>query len=183
MKKAAVVWLTVGDRRPCAAWCVWLDEALYVVSEPARSTAAAPEPAAGPATLGAAGSEAGNPRREQAVPGLDSAATATVTVRGDSGGRIVSWPARVSRVVPDSELWAQVAPQLASKRLNLPTDEDTPARWAARCVLSRLEPAGEPSEAGDTLPDSSHAAPPPGSPAARRARKPYRLHKVRRRGS
>lgn len=151
MKKAAVVWLTVGEQRPYPAWCFWLDDALYVVHGPG----------------------------EQAAPGLDGAETATVTGRGDHGGRIVSWPATVSRVTPDSELWEQVVPQLASKRLNLPADEDTGARWAAECTVSRLEPAGDPTEAGDTLPTDSLAAPPPETPATRRPKKPFRLHKVR----
>ncbi|MGH3716823.1 MAG: hypothetical protein ACRDT4_25695, partial [Micromonosporaceae bacterium] len=125
MKKAAVVWLTVDDARAYPVWCLWQDDALYVVSGPG----------------------------EQAAPGLAAADTATVTSRGDSGGRIVSWPAQVTRLTPDDERWEQVVPTLASKRLNLPADEDTAARWAAECVVSRLEPAADPSEAGDTLPD------------------------------
>lgn len=151
MKKAAIVWLTVGERRPYPVWCLWIEDALHVVSGPG----------------------------EQAAPGLDTATTATVTARGDHGGRIVSWPAAVSRVEPGSEQWEQVVPQLASKRLNLPASEDTSARWAAECVVSRLEPAGDPTEAGETLPDESLAAPPPETPATRRTAKPFRLHRVR----
>jgi hypothetical protein len=158
MKKAAVVWLSDLDGpdgpaaapRPVAAWCSWIGEALYVVSGPG----------------------------EQAVPGLAGARHATVTGRGDNGARIVSWPADVTRVEPGSTEWDEVAPQLAGKRLNLPADEDTPGRWAAGCVLSRLAPAGDPAA---ELPDGSLAAPPPGSPAARRAGIPFHLHKVRRR--
>ncbi|MGH3736682.1 MAG: hypothetical protein ACRDT6_13885 [Micromonosporaceae bacterium] len=151
MKKAAVVWLTVGDRRAHPVWCLWQDDALYVVSGPG----------------------------EQAAPGLAEATEVTVTSRGDTGGRIVSWPARVVRLTPEDERWDQVVPTLASKRLNLPADEDTAARWAADCVVTRLEPVSDPVEAGDTLPDASLAAPPPETPAARRTTKPFRLHRVR----
>ena len=151
MKKAAVVWVTVADGRPYPLWCLWYEDALYVVSGPG----------------------------EQAAPGLDTATEALVTGRGDNGGRVVSWPAQVSRLVPDSELWRQVVPQLANKRLNLPATEDTGARWAAECVVSRLEPAADPVEAGDTLPRGSLAAPPPPTPATRRTAKPFRLHRVR----
>jgi hypothetical protein len=150
MKKAAIAWLTVGDARPYPVWCLWQDGALYVVSGPG----------------------------EQSAPGLDTATRVTVTARGDHGGRIVSWPARVDRLTPDDDLWQQVVPTLASKRLNLPADEDTPARWAAECLVSRLVPDGEPTS-GAALPDESLAAPPPPTPAARRAAKPFRLHKVR----
>jgi hypothetical protein len=151
MKKAAVVWLTVAGGRPYPVWCLWHEDALYVVSGPG----------------------------EQAAPDLDTAAEAVVTGRGDHGGRVVSWPARVSRLTPDGELWQQVVPQLASKRLNLPAAEDTAARWAAECVVSRLEPTADPVEAGDTLPRGSLAAPPPPTPATRRTAKPFRLHRVR----
>jgi hypothetical protein len=154
MKKAAVAWLTVPGAGPAyLVWCLWIDGALYVVSGPG----------------------------EQAAPGLADAATAQVTARGDHGGRIVTWPAEVSRLKPDTEDWTAVAPQLAGKRLNASgTAEQTVARWADECVLSRLAPAGDPDEAGATLPDASLAAPPRPSPAARLPRRPFRLHRVRR---
>jgi hypothetical protein len=152
MKKATVAWLTVPGAGPAyLVWCMWIDGALYVVSGPG----------------------------EQATPGL--ADTAVVTARGDHGGRIVSWPAAVTRVTPGTEEWETVAAQLAGKRLNASgTTEQTVARWAAECVVSRLAPAGEPTEAGRGMPDGSHAAPPPPTPAARTTRRPFRLHRVRR---
>lgn len=155
MKKAAVTWLSVpGQDRAYAVWCQWVDGALYVVSGPG----------------------------EQPAPGLAEAGTAAVTARGDHGGRIVTWRARVSRVAPDDEQWAAVTPGLAAKRLNAPgAAEATIARWAAECVVSRLEPAAEPVEAGGSLPDGSLAAAPPPTPAVRRTRRPFRLHRVRQR--
>jgi hypothetical protein len=155
MKKAAVTWLTVPDAGPAyLVWCVWITGALYVVSGPG----------------------------EQKAPGLAESPTATVTARGDHGGRIVSWPATVSTLEPGTEEWETVAPQLAGKRLNAAgTTEKTVARWAAECVVSRLTPVGAPTEAGPSLPDESLAAPPPPSPAARTTKRPFRLHRVRRR--
>jgi hypothetical protein len=153
MKKAAIVWLTVDGGRPYPVWCLWVGDALYVVSGPG----------------------------EQPAPGLAEAASAQVTARGDHGGRVLTWPAEVTRVAPDGELWPAVVPQLAGKRLNASgTAEGTAARWAAGCVVSRLAPAGEPTEAGSTLPDSSGAAPPPPTGATRRPAKPFKLHRVRR---
>ena len=152
MKKAAIAWLTVnGPAFP--VWCLWIDGALYVVSGP----------------------------DEQPAPGLAEAQSAVVTARGDHGGRIVSWPAEVSRVAPDRDEWTAVAAQLAGKRLNAPgTADETVARWAAGCVVSRLAPAGEPTEAGESLPDGSLAAAPRETPATRIPRRPFRLHRVRR---
>lgn len=160
MKKAAVAWVAVAGRPAVALWCLPLDGALYVVSGPG----------------------------EQSAPGIDSAAEASgtgaradVTLRGDHGGRIVTWPADVSRVAPGTEEWEKVAPQLAAKRLNAPgTAEALAARWAAECVVTRLAPAGEPIEADATLPDGSLAAAPRPTSAARQTAKPFRLHRVRR---
>jgi hypothetical protein len=152
-KKAAIAWLAVpGGGAAYPVWCLWAGGALHVVS--------------------GAG--------EQGAPGLAEATTVQVTLRGDHGGRVVTWPATVTRLTPDMETWAEVVPQLAGKRLNAPgTAEETAQRWAAECVVSRLTPADSPKEAGSTLPDGSHAAPPRPTPATRRPRRPFRLHRVR----
>ncbi|MEV0733580.1 hypothetical protein [Polymorphospora sp. NPDC050346] len=154
VKKAAVAWVAVGDGPTRALWCLPVDGTLYVVSGPG----------------------------EQSAPGLAEATTAAVTLRGDHGGQIVTWPAAVTRIAPDSDEWATVAPQVATKRLNAPGGAaDLVARWADECALNRLTPAGEPLAAGPTLPDDSLAAPPRPTPAVRQVRKPFRLHRVRRR--
>jgi hypothetical protein len=162
MKKAAIVWLTIPGQasRPAGStagqpvWCLWIEGALCVVSGPG----------------------------EQPAPGLADARTALVSVRGDHGGRILTWPASVSRVAPDAPEWAGIAGQLAAKRLNAPgTTDETVARWAADgCVVSRLTPVGDPTEMGATLADSSGAAAPRPTPASRRTANPFRLHRVRR---
>jgi hypothetical protein len=146
-RKAAIAWL---DGR--AAWCAWLDDALYVVSGP------------GEQELG------------------ELATGVTVTLRGDHGGRVVSWPAQVVRLVPGSAEWDRIAPQLAGKRLNASGGaEEVVARWAARCALYALRPGAGPVVAGADLPATSLAEPPRPTPAARPAKRPFKLHRVRRR--
>lgn len=154
LKKTAVAWVTVGDHPPRALWCLPAAGALWVVTGPG----------------------------EQAAPGLPEAERALVTLRGEHGGRIVTWPATVTRITPDSEEWAAVAPQLAAKRLNAPDPAETLlARWAAECAVVRLTPSGDPVEAGATLPDGSLAEPPRDTPARRQPKTPFHLHRVRRR--
>jgi hypothetical protein len=153
MKKAAIAWVAVGDAPARALWCLPADDALWVVSGPG----------------------------EQEMPGLATHTHARVTMRGDHGGRVVTWPVVVAMIEPGSEQWEQVVPQLAGKRLNAAgTAEEVAARWAAECTVSRLTPSGEPLEAGDTLPDGSLSAPPRETPARRTTRRPFRLHRVRR---
>ena len=151
MKKAAIAWLTVGERPSYPVWCLWIEGALYLVG----------------------GAD------EQPTPGLDDAGTAHVSVRGDHGGRIVTWPAAVSRLEPGSEQWTAIVPQLAGKRLNSAGAEDLTARWAESSTVWRLVPEGDPAEAGETLPDGSLAEPPRPTPATTPAHRPFRLHKVR----
>jgi hypothetical protein len=151
MKKAALAWLSVGGDPPYAIWCLWVDDALYVVSGPG----------------------------EQPAPGLADAAQVAVTARGDHGGRIVTWTAGVERVRTETERWEAVVPQLAAKRLNAEAQEGLTARWARDCVVSRLAPVDDEVTSGTGLPDGSLAAPPPPTPAARPTRRPFRLHRVR----
>ncbi|WP_255608360.1 hypothetical protein [Micromonospora sp. PLK6-60] len=153
-KKAAVAWVSVTDGPALALWCMPLEGDLFVVSGPG----------------------------EQSAPGLADATEARVTLRGDHGGRIVTWPARVTRVTPGSAGWETAAPLVAAKRLNAPgAIADLVARWAADgCALNRLSPAGPPA-AGADLPAGSLAEPPRGAPVVRVTRRPFRLHRVRRR--
>ncbi|MFI0796014.1 hypothetical protein ACH4OY_25520 [Micromonospora rubida] len=154
VKKAAVAWVGVVGEPARALWCVPVEGSLLVVSGPG----------------------------EQPAPGLAEAAEAQVTLRGDHGGQIVTWQARVTRVAPGTEEWTALAPTVAGKRLNAPgPTADLVRRWAAEgCALVRLTPAGEPAT-GDRLPDSSLAEPPRPAPVVRATRRPFRLHRVRRR--
>jgi hypothetical protein len=113
MRRAAVAWIEVPGHGPAVVWCVWMDEALYVVSGGA----------------------------EQTVPGLAETHTATVTARGDHGGAIVTWPATVTRVTPDSPQWPLIAPALAAKRLNSAPAPDLCRMWAAGdATINQLTP-------------------------------------------
>lgn len=154
IKKAAVVWVSVSGDPARALWCAPMEGALLVISGPG----------------------------EQTAPGLAEATGAHVTMRGDHGGRIVTWPARVDRVLPGTEEWETVAPLVAAKRLNAPgSATDLMQRWADDgCALTRLTPAGDPVS-GPALPTGSLAEPPRDTPAARATRRPFRLHRVRRR--
>lgn len=154
MKKAAIAWISVDGSPARLVWCMPANGALWVVSGPG----------------------------EQDAPELAAASRVLVTLRGDHGGRIVTWPAALTRVAPDSEEWTEVAPQLANKRLNAPLAAgELVARWAAECTVHKLTPAGDPAEAGPTLPDAALAEPPRDTPARRRTRTPFHLHRVRRR--
>jgi hypothetical protein len=118
MKKAAVAWLRAGDQPEYAVWCLWSDDALYVVSGPG----------------------------EQPAPGLAGASTVDVSARGDHGGRIVTWRANVERVEPETPAWEATVPALAGKRLNAENAEQMAQRWARECVVSRLVPADDGTE-------------------------------------
>jgi hypothetical protein len=131
------------------AWCAWFDDALYVVSGP------------GEQDLG------------ELVDGVE------VTLRGDHGGRVVTWVAAVSRVEPGGEEWEKVAAQLAGKRLNaVGTTDEVVARWASTCVVYALRPGAD-ATTGTDLPSESLAEPPRPTPAARETKRPFRLHRVR----
>jgi hypothetical protein len=154
IKKAAVAWVAVADQPARALWCLPLEGALLVVSGPG----------------------------EQDAPGLAETDRATVRLRGDTGGLIVVWEAVVQRLLPGSEDWATVAPQLAGKRLNAPgSADDLVARWVTDgCAIVRLTPAPESAVAAPDLPADSQAEPPRDTPARVEVRKPFRLHRVRR---
>ena len=134
-KRAGLIWITVpghggaggggageagageaGPGRRRAAWHVWRDAA-YVLTGPG----------------------------EQDVPGLGGASQVTVAVASkDTGGLLVCWTARVSRVEPGSPEWAGIIGALLAARLNEPATpgESSPAqRWARTGAVYRLSPA------------------------------------------
>ncbi|CAN5177936.1 hypothetical protein BH20ACT5_BH20ACT5_10850 [soil metagenome] len=153
MKKTGLVWLAPPGGRPVSAWLLWTDGIGYVVGGPG----------------------------EQPLPGISPGGPAIVTVQStDKRARIVTWVAEVTRVEPGTPDWDQIAPQLAAKRLN--ATGDTVQRWAETCQVLRLTPTGELTEAGPTLPDASHAAAPPSSPATTPYRMPAKIgrRKIRR---
>jgi hypothetical protein len=152
IKKAAVAWISVAGGPAYALWCMPVEASLAVVSGPG----------------------------EQFAPGLAEAQRATVRLRGDHGGLIVATDATVTRLVPGSEQWTEIAPQLAGKRLNASGSADeVVARWAADdCAVVLLTPATETAVGAADLPAVSHAEPPRDTPARVETRKPFRLHHV-----
>lgn len=156
LKKAALAWISVGDGPALALWVMPLDGTLIAVSGPG----------------------------EQFAPGLADAARATVRLRGDNGGLIVITEAAVARLTPGSDEWTEVAPQLAAKRLNASgTADEVANRWAeSGCAVVRLTPVpDETPVAAPDLPTDSGAAEPRETPARVETRRPFRLHRVKRR--
>jgi hypothetical protein len=115
MKKATIAWLTVASHHQYAVWCAWSKGGLQVVSGPG----------------------------EQPAPGLATAAEAIVTARGDHGGKIVSWRAVVTRLVPGTAEWEEFVPALAARRLNSAPAPELVHRWAKSCLVSRLTPVDD----------------------------------------
>ena len=154
IKKAGIAWISVPGGPALGLWVMPLDGSLIVVCGPG----------------------------EQAAPGLAEAARAEVRLRGDNGALIVIVEAEVERLTPGSETWTEIAPQLAGKRLNASGPaEQLIARWAEKgCAVLRLTPAAEPI-AAPHLPTASEAAPPRETPARVKVRRPFRLHRIRKR--
>ncbi|WP_326688118.1 MULTISPECIES: hypothetical protein [unclassified Streptomyces] len=153
-KKSGLVWVRGPEGRARGLWHVWHEGAVCLV---------------GDGTL------------EQPLEGLGlrDGGSATVSVRGkDKGARLVAWPARVSELPPDSEAWQAAVAELKAKRLNAPDADTIAERWARECRVLRLEPAGEPLERPGAMPDGSHAATPPETPATTRHAAPAGLPRL-----
>jgi hypothetical protein len=155
VKKAALAWVSVGDGPALGLWCMPLEGSLIVVTGPG----------------------------EQFAPDLPGASRATVRLRGDNGGLIVVAEMTVARILPGSDDWEAAAPQLAGKRLNAHGSADeVVTRWVETgCTVVRLSPVDDATVAAPDLPAESAAAEPRETPARVEVRRPFRLHKVRRR--
>jgi hypothetical protein len=121
-KRAGLIWITVpggaGQHGPRPVWHVWRDAA-YVLTGPG----------------------------EQDVPGLGDAGQVTVAVPSkDTGGLLLRWTARVTRVEPGSAEWSGIIGALLAGRLNEPTSPgESPAeRWAWTGQVYRLTPGENP---------------------------------------
>jgi hypothetical protein len=161
-KKTGVSWLTyerwtgrADERGTHAAWHVWLDDALCLVSGGG----------------------------EQRLPGIEDASSVEVTMRSkDNGGRLVTWVGTVSVVRPGDEQWEPVTTALVSGRLNLEDLTTAADQWAAESVVTRVVPTGEVVESPGALGDGAHLASPQPTPATTRGPLPRVLHRrVRRR--
>ncbi|MFE0423701.1 hypothetical protein [Streptomyces sp. NPDC058953] len=149
-KKSGLVWVrgeTPGAPER-ALWHVWHEGAAHVVGD-------------GPV--------------EQPLPGLVAGGAADITVRSkDKGGRLLSWRASVTELVPRSEAWESAVAELRAKRLNATDTEGLPEQWAADCRVLRLEPVS----VAAALPDGSLAVPPAVSPATTRRPIPAALPRL-----
>lgn len=155
-RKAAVAWVGLGDGPAYCVWVLPLEGRLYVITGPG----------------------------EQSLPGLAEALVqglpAGVTLRGDHGGSIVTYRAAIAEIKSNTTEFESVAPQLAGKRLNASgTAEDVVARWAEECLLVALIP--DPQDVSTDLADKSQPQPPRPAPVVRETRKPFRLHRVKKR--
>ncbi|HEX6515527.1 MAG TPA: hypothetical protein VF049_08120 [Nocardioidaceae bacterium] len=152
-KKTGVCWLRY-DGRSHAAWHVWLDDAMVLVS----------------------GGD------EQPLPGIEDAERVEVTMRSkENGGRLLTWVGTVSVVRPDDDLWDPVTAALVSDRLNLDDLSTAADEWAQSSVVTRVLPTGEILEEPGRLPDDAHLAAPLPTDATTRKRLPMVLHRRARR--
>lgn len=148
-KKAGLVWLGLpGEPRRRPVWHVWLEGSAYLVTGDV----------------------------EQPLPGIENVPRIEVTVPSkDKRGRLVTWVAEVAVLDPGSDEWTQAAAVLAPARLNALDGPRQTDRWARESRIVKLMPTGDVTEQPGAMPDDSHAAPPPGSPATTRARLPFVL--------
>ncbi|MGI5167566.1 hypothetical protein ACQEU3_24770 [Spirillospora sp. CA-253888] len=123
-KKSSLLWLDLpGLPQPRAAWHLWHDGAIYVLT----------------------GGEG-----EQPLPGLPEADRVRVILRSkDKGGRLLDFTADVQRVEPGTPRWDDVAPLLAKDRLNARTHEGQLEGWAEHSYVVRLVPAEAVAEPAD----------------------------------
>jgi hypothetical protein len=157
-RKSALLWLTAQPGgRAYAAWHVWVDGAVLVVSG----------------------------GLEQAMPVLDllgAERRVIVTLRSkDTWGRLVTWVGRAETVAPDDDGWQPAAVELQAKRLNSPDGEAQPERWRRESVITRIVPTGELLESPAHMPTGSQRAEPPESPATTRGRLPFTVGRRARR--
>ena len=124
-RKSALLWLRpAGADRAQAAWHVYVDGAVHVVSQ----------------------------GLEQAAPELADGAEVDVTVRSkDTGGRVVTFRGTVSTIAPADAAWDTVVAELHAKRLNPPGRRGA-ARALGPGVPGRPDRAGRTARRGPGAP-------------------------------
>lgn len=111
-RRSGVVWVSADGTDPRLVWHVWHDGAMHLVTGPG----------------------------EQELPPLTDRAVVVVRSRASQSDRVVTWEADVTTVEPDTPLWDEVVPKLAAERLNAPSAEELPQRWAATATVLRFAP-------------------------------------------
>jgi hypothetical protein len=149
--RGEVVWLRPpGSARAVAAWHVWHDDALCVLS--------------------GAG--------EQTLPEL--AGPVEVVARGKATlARLVTFEAHAYRLPPGSAAWLEATAELAAHRLNEPDPAGARARWASAGTVTMLRPVALTASGNGTDDDPADAAPPARGPATTLGRMPFHLGRRR----
>ena len=152
--KSDLLWVRPqGEQRAWPAWHVWHDGAVHVVSGGA----------------------------EQVLPSLDGPVDLLVRSK-DTWQRLLTVPAHAGPLVPDDGRWAAAASALAAARLNAAVPPaQLPELWRGSATITRIDAVGPPTEQPGEYDDSSHAAPPPATPATRSAWRPWHAGGRRRR--
>lgn len=149
--RGEVVWLRPsGAQRPVAAWHVWHDDALCVLSGPGEQTL--PE-LAGPVEVMARGKE--------------------------TPARLVTFEAHAATLPPGSAAWLEATAELAAHRLNEPDPAGARARWASSGTVTLLRPVALAAGGNGTDDDPSQVAPPARGPATTLGRMPFHLGRRR----
>jgi hypothetical protein len=152
--KSDLVWVRPPtEQRAWPAWHVWHDGAVHVVSGGG----------------------------EQPLPQLDGPVELLVRSK-DTWQRLLTLPADATPLRPDDARWAAAATALAAARLNAAVPPaQLPQVWRDSATITRIDATGPPTEQPGDYDDSSHAAPPPGSPATRLGWRPWHAGGRRRR--
>lgn len=142
--KSGVIWVEVPGERAHAVWHEWVDGAFLVVSGPG----------------------------EQHLPWLPEEVTVALRSK-DTGARLLRVHARVERVDPGTDDWAQAAETLRAGRLN--AVGDVLSRWAAECTIHRIRPYGSPADSFDAPTGEDERSAPPGSAGTTATWRPWHL--------
>lgn len=148
--KSGLLWIRLPDGSTHPAWHVWHDDGdergvgpvAYVVSGPG----------------------------EQPLPWLPDEVEVILRSK-DTGGRLLTLHATVTRLEPGTERWDTAVEALRPERLN--AVGDVAQRWAEHNTIHVVGPHGRPVEAPGHYDDGSGAAPVRPAPPATARRRPW----------
>jgi hypothetical protein len=145
--RGEVIWLTVpGQPRPRAAWHVWHDDAICVLSG----------------------------GTEQDLPALTG--RIEVTARGkESLARVVTFAVHAYPLAPGSPEWLGAIAELAAHRLNARDPAGSPNRWAAASAVTVLRPIELLQDGNGTDSTGPESAAPARGAATTLGRQPYHV--------
>lgn len=152
--KSDFLWVRpAGEKRAWPAWHVWHDGAVHVVSGGG----------------------------EQVLPQLHGSVDLLLRSK-DTWERLLTVPAVASPLNPDDDRWGAAAATLAASRLNATVPPaQLPDVWRGTATITRIDAVASPLEEPGSYSDSSHAAPPPPTPATTAGWRPWHARGRRRR--